>query len=107
MLKITRVNSQYAHDVVLTSMRRRFNVMDVVWTSKRRRVRTGLEYQFHLYQILALNSGSSFFDECENSEISFKKKIVNPWKRTVVLNSKKPCGFETWFSYYIDLYTSH
>ena len=48
-----------------------------------------------------------FFDECENSEISFKKKIVNPWKRTVVLNSKKPCGFEAWFSYYIDLYTSH
>ena len=34
--------SQYAHDVVLTSVRRRFNVMDVVWTSKRRRVLTGL-----------------------------------------------------------------
>ena len=34
------VLSQYAHDVVLTSMRRRFNVMDVVWTSKRRRVFT-------------------------------------------------------------------
>ena len=29
--------SQYVHVVVLTSMRRRFNVMDVVWTSKRRR----------------------------------------------------------------------
>ena len=28
------VGSQYAHDVVLTSVRRRFNVMDVVWTSK-------------------------------------------------------------------------
>ena len=34
--------SQYAHDVVLTSMQRRFNVMDVVWTSKRRRVLTGI-----------------------------------------------------------------
>ena len=32
-------SAQYAHDVVLTSMRRRFNVMDVVWMSKRRRVR--------------------------------------------------------------------
>ena len=29
-------SSQYAHNVVLTSIRRRFNVMDVVWTSKRR-----------------------------------------------------------------------
>ena len=36
------IKSQYAHDVVLTSMRRRFNVMDVVWTSKRRRVLTGV-----------------------------------------------------------------
>ena len=26
-------HSQYAHDVVLTSVRRRFNVMDVVWMS--------------------------------------------------------------------------
>ena len=34
--------TQYAHDIVLTSVRRRFNVMDVVWTSKRRRVLTGL-----------------------------------------------------------------
>ena len=34
--------SQYAHDVVLTSVRRRSNVMDVVWTSKRRRVLTGM-----------------------------------------------------------------
>ena len=32
---------QYAHDVVLTSVRRRFNVMNVVWTSKRHRVLTG------------------------------------------------------------------
>ena len=37
------VASQYAHDVVLTSIRRCFNVMDVVWTSKRRRVLTGIE----------------------------------------------------------------
>ena len=35
------VLSQYAHDVVLTSMQRRFKVMDVVWTSKRRRVAYG------------------------------------------------------------------
>ena len=35
--------SQCAHDVVLTSMRRRFNVMDVVWTSKRRHVLTGIQ----------------------------------------------------------------
>ena len=34
--------SQYAHNVVLTTIRRRFNVMDVVWTSKRRRVLTGM-----------------------------------------------------------------
>ena len=33
--------AQYAHDVVLKSVRRRFDVMDVVWTSKRRRVLTG------------------------------------------------------------------
>ena len=31
--------SQYAHSDVLTSIRRRFNVMDVAWTSKQRRVR--------------------------------------------------------------------
>ena len=36
------IKSQYGHDIVLTSMRRRFNVMDVVWTSKRRRVLTGV-----------------------------------------------------------------
>ena len=33
--------TKYAHDVVLTSMWPRFNVMDVVWTSKRRCVLTG------------------------------------------------------------------
>ena len=33
-------STQYAHDVVLTSVRRRFNVMDVVWMSKRYRVLT-------------------------------------------------------------------
>ena len=27
--------TQYTHDVVLTSIQRRFNVIDVVWTSKR------------------------------------------------------------------------
>ena len=37
----TSKHAQYAHGVVLTSMRRRFNVMNVVWTSKRRRVLTG------------------------------------------------------------------
>ena len=36
-------SSQCANDVVLTSVRRRFNVMDVVWTSKGRRVLTGLK----------------------------------------------------------------
>ena len=34
--------SQYTHNVVLTSIRRRFNVMDVEWMSKRRRVLTGI-----------------------------------------------------------------
>ena len=34
------LTSQYAHDVVLTFVRRRFNVMDVVWMSKRCRVLT-------------------------------------------------------------------
>ena len=33
--------AQYAHGVVLTSIQRRFNAMDVAWTSKRRRVLTG------------------------------------------------------------------
>ena len=36
------IPSQYAHDVILTSLRRRFNVMDVVWMSKRCRVLTGI-----------------------------------------------------------------
>ena len=35
------IQTQYTHDVVLTSMRRRFKVMDVAWTSKRRRALTG------------------------------------------------------------------
>ena len=35
------VSTQYAHNVVLTSIRRCFNVLDVVWTSTRRRVLTG------------------------------------------------------------------
>ena len=39
---VAKLLSQYAHDVVLTSVRRRFNVMGVVWTSKRRRVLTGV-----------------------------------------------------------------
>ena len=39
--KVMIVHTQYAHDVVLTFVRRRFNVMDVVWMSKRRRVLTG------------------------------------------------------------------
>ena len=34
-------STQYAHDVVLTSVRRCFDVIDVVWTSKRRLVLTG------------------------------------------------------------------
>ena len=37
----TQLTTQYAHDVVLKSVPRRFNVMDVVWTSKRRCVLTG------------------------------------------------------------------
>ena len=36
--------AQYTHDVVLTSVRRRFNVMNVVWMSKRCRVLTGQRY---------------------------------------------------------------
>ena len=36
--------TQNAHDVVLTSVRRRFNVMNVVWMSKRCRVLTGQIY---------------------------------------------------------------
>ena len=39
------VTSQYAHDVVLTSVRRRFKVMDVIWMSKRCRVLTGIALQ--------------------------------------------------------------
>ena len=41
-LKVYSSTSQYAHNVVLTSVRRRFNVMDVIWMSKRCRVLTGL-----------------------------------------------------------------
>ena len=33
--------AQYAHDVVLTSIQRYFNVMYVVWTSQRQSVLTG------------------------------------------------------------------
>ena len=36
------IRSQYVHDAVLTSVRRYFNVMDVVWMLKRRRVLTGI-----------------------------------------------------------------
>ena len=39
-----RTISQYAHDVVLTSVRRRFNVLDVLWMSKRCRVLTGMSF---------------------------------------------------------------
>ena len=39
-----RPYTQYAHDVVLKSVQFPFNVMDVVWTSKRRRVLTGGKY---------------------------------------------------------------
>ena len=34
-LFVVKYASQYAHDVVLTSIRRRFNAMDVAWASKR------------------------------------------------------------------------
>ena len=44
------IHSQYAHDVVLTSIRHRFKVMDVVWTSKGRRMLTGFSYKsFDVY----------------------------------------------------------
>ena len=41
LVKVNYILTQYAHDVVLTSVRRRFNVMDVVWMSKRCRLLTG------------------------------------------------------------------
>ena len=37
---MTSIYFSDAHDVILTSMRRRFNFMNVVWTLKRRRVST-------------------------------------------------------------------
>ena len=40
-LNVNKNTTQYAHDLVLKSMWRRFTDMDVVWTSKRRRVLTG------------------------------------------------------------------
>ena len=46
------VLAQYAHDVVLTSIRRRFNVMDFVWTSKRRRMFTGKEL-LKVYEVIS------------------------------------------------------
>ena len=42
MFHNNNITSQYTHDVVLTSVRRRFNVMNVVWMSKRCRVLTGI-----------------------------------------------------------------
>ena len=42
MDEVDKIICQYAHDVVLTSVRRRFNVMDVVWMSKGCRVLTEL-----------------------------------------------------------------
>ena len=50
--------TQYAHDVVRTSVRSRFNVMDVVWMSKRCRVL-----------------------------IVAKMEILNIWKKQVLLNN--------------------
>ena len=53
-----RTYTQYAHDVVLTSVRRRSNVMDVVWTSKQRRLLTGyykhyiVKHQFKIHIFL-------------------------------------------------------
>ena len=53
------IKPQYAHNVVLTSARRRFNIMDVVWTSKRCRVRTGtFVYRSYCKQV-AIISGKS------------------------------------------------
>ena len=55
---ITR--TQYAHNVILTSIRRRPNVMDVVWTLKQRCVRTGFvvcyTYLFIVHSISVLDS---------------------------------------------------
>ena len=52
--------SQYAHDVVLTSVRRRFNVMDVVWTSKRCRVLTGIHFDaFFLNKNVSMSSDTT------------------------------------------------
>ena len=45
------VLSQYAHNVVLTSKRRRFNVMDVVQTSKRCCVRSGMIFHISYFFI--------------------------------------------------------
>ena len=42
--KMLQIMPQYAHDVVLKSVQRRFNVMDIVWTSKRRRVLSGANF---------------------------------------------------------------
>ena len=48
--------SLYANDVVLTSVRRRFSVMDVVWMSKRCRVLTGSDIRFDLNCILTIDT---------------------------------------------------
>ena len=53
-LKIT-TTTQYAHDAILTSERRRFNVMDVVWMSKRCRVLAGSLVQNMITKSVSFN----------------------------------------------------
>ena len=55
------VESKYAHDVVLTSVRRRFNVMDAVWTSKQRRVLTGIHCTACRGFFLMMNEEGEFY----------------------------------------------
>ena len=60
--------NRYAHDVVLTSVRRRSNVMDVVWMSKRCRVLTGNVLKIDFLKLedceIMKDEQNSFLDFC-------------------------------------------
>ena len=80
---------QYAHDVVLTCVRRRFNVMDVVWMSKRCRVLTGtLRFDFiHLF-VIHQHCSDLFYTESWNFTISTTYAYKYITNRPAIVKSK-------------------
>ena len=76
--------AQYANDVVSTSVRRRINVINVVWTLKRRRVLTGRSWfllgfklrpqKIRFLHQIPLELTSCFFRYKKNKFCLWKKK---------------------------------